>query len=180
MLKVMAGSQFRGVFTKTFALIFTLTLIASLFSGTFDSIPAAVVSASMLSLVLSIPFSAIAYALTRLRRVKTRKLDFKDTKDRINNEIRFDQPYDSYYEILDPEELGFLRSDTPVVTKKVGDLVMCNQTLSKTQTIKIDFEEAKSKAFSAPHFYIGEYIPKYTNVQDEFSRLILYSKITVI
>jgi len=40
----------------------------------------------------------------------------------------------------------------------------------------VDFEVAKSKAFSAPLFYIGEYIPKYTNQQDEFSQLILLFK----
>ncbi|RLI79436.1 hypothetical protein DRP05_04035 [Archaeoglobales archaeon] len=41
---------------------------------------------------------------------------------------------------------------------------------------KIDPIEAQNRAFSAPHYYLGDYIPKWTNAQDEFSQLILLFK----
>ena len=160
--------------------LFLIVLIASNFNDLIakDGVLIASLTLAILALILTIPVYAVLIFILHLKKRKSEThLQVKEFESkRIDPDVTSNDELD--LDILDLERWSLI--EDLYYTSKPQILSYSD---TKTQIWKSDvelyqryIETAQTKAFSAPHYYIKEYIPKWTGQQDDFSQMVLLFK----
>ena len=177
----MHDQKSKRIFVKIYicTYIFLIVLIANSFNDLIakDGILITSLTLAILALILTIPIYAVLVFIMHLKKRKGETQfqvkEFESKRidpDVTSNELDLD--------ILDLERWSLIED---LYYGSKPQILSYSDT--KTQIWKSDvelyqryIETAQNKAFSAPHYYIKEYIPKWTCQQDDFSQMVLLFK----
>ncbi len=162
--------------------IFLIVLITSNFNDLIAKEGILIVSLTLaiLALILTIPiYAVLVFILYPKKRRSETYLQVKEFESkRIDPDVTSNDELD--LDILDLERWSLI-GDSYYYDSKPLILSYSNTETQIWSDIepfqrRIDTETTQTKALSAPHYYIKEYIPKWTGQQDDFSQMVLLFK----